>query len=1089
MANPAPSGLPQPTKPALVAVLIAVIILGVYASIATLMMKPTPQVHLTPPPKTASHTYTSATLSISTTTPSALPFSTSKTKFVVEAIGKATSSNKPQKVLLFRPSVEATKEATSREKFQRSFLHKSPKQEGISAHVVDQTAEEIHLSFAQSLLKVAKELVGLADWVFLLQSGAVFGSPLNTPKFDDVLDNFGTKMMVLYEHCHQKGTGSLLIPKQMAPQLQDFVASLDATQVNNDDLVWKAFVAKFGTVLARLKGLDIFTCDIDWLGSLDTAEFGAFTKDDRISADTFRLSADYYYGDMPLPELMHESLGYGYVTRIMPDSVIENIITRDNSVIYVDAWHINEFISFFGQRIKKKFVVLSGDGDECGPECQVSHADVQKFTASPYLLHWYVNNCKGTEQSNKIECFPIGMKQWDNHRVFMQQAYERGSGLKDGIEWKKMDLSTKNEKYILVSFSVETNPEVRKPVHDSFCATDTKNPLASLATCNFSNQMSQLELYENVIGKSRFVVSPHGRGLDCYRTYESLFMNVIPIVKKSSLDSIYKGLPVLILKDWSELSVELMEKTEKEFGEKKWDFRKLYVDYWYHKMRGSQIHRIVPTADANDSIPLTDFSIVEPTFLVKQTSFTRYSVPNYHLQEPMPIILSLFSTTKSMTELSSQNKFISEFRFYTGTEVDLVNDFPGFLNFLKAVNGSQSEWMFYRESGAIFANKLDLPPFVKQLDSWKENSRLVHVFKHCNEQHSGSVLVHASMKQNLGNFAQFLESKHPNTSDSTAWSLFTTAFAPLLFASTGLDLFTCQSFWLGSLSVDNFAQFTMNDRISADTTRLTADFYYGDMPIPASIKRSLQTGRLLRITKASDVEPNLIRNGSVVFVDSWSVGDFIRNIAPHIKTRFTMNCKGIEAGGGKISCIPIGMSQWGDKREVMQKVYENGIGLVNGLQFRKVDLAQKLEKYALVSFSIDSNKKIRQPVFDLFCGANSTHPTTKVMNCVHSDQMDFYSNLIAKSRFVISPHGFGLDCYRTYEALLLSTIPIVKTSSLDPLYENLPVLILKDWEDLSVEMMEETERKFQQMEWNFRKLYADYWFHFVRSKLDASDTF
>jgi hypothetical protein len=53
--------------------------------------------------------------------------------------------------------------------------------------------------------------------------------------------------------------------------------------------------------------------------------------------------------------------------------------------------------------------------------------------------------------------------------------------------------------------------------------------------------------------------------------------------------------------------------------------------------------------------------------------------------------------------------------------------------------------------------------------------------------------------------------------------------------------------------------------------------------------------------------------------------------------------------------------------------------------------------------------------------------------------------------FEVSPRGNGLDCFRTWEALALGTIPIVKTSTLDPLYrdEQLPVVIVRDWDEIT----------------------------------------
>jgi hypothetical protein len=52
---------------------------------------------------------------------------------------------------------------------------------------------------------------------------------------------------------------------------------------------------------------------------------------------------------------------------------------------------------------------------------------------------------------------------------------------------------------------------------------------------------------------------------------------------------------------------------------------------------------------------------------------------------------------------------------------------------------------------------------------------------------------------------------------------------------------------------------------------------------------------------------------------------------------------------------------------------------------------------------------------------------------------------------VVSPHGNGLDCHRTWESLVLGNIVIVKRSSLDPLYEGLPVVIVDDWREIGVD--------------------------------------
>jgi hypothetical protein len=54
----------------------------------------------------------------------------------------------------------------------------------------------------------------------------------------------------------------------------------------------------------------------------------------------------------------------------------------------------------------------------------------------------------------------------------------------------------------------------------------------------------------------------------------------------------------------------------------------------------------------------------------------------------------------------------------------------------------------------------------------------------------------------------------------------------------------------------------------------------------------------------------------------------------------------------------------------------------------------------------------------------------------------------ADHAFVLSLRSNGLDCHRTWEALYLGAIVITKASSLDPLFEGLPVVSIGSWEEL-----------------------------------------
>jgi len=72
-----------------------------------------------------------------------------------------------------------------------------------------------------------------------------------------------------------------------------------------------------------------------------------------------------------------------------------------------------------------------------------------------------------------------------------------------------------------------------------------------------------------------------------------------------------------------------------------------------------------------------------------------------------------------------------------------------------------------------------------------------------------------------------------------------------------------------------------------------------------------------------------------------------------------------------------------------------------------------------------------------------------------------YLEELASSYFCISPNGIGIDCARTWEALLVRTIPVVRRSLVTEHHSDYPIIALDDWAqfrsiDFSPELYERT---------------------------------
>jgi hypothetical protein len=58
-----------------------------------------------------------------------------------------------------------------------------------------------------------------------------------------------------------------------------------------------------------------------------------------------------------------------------------------------------------------------------------------------------------------------------------------------------------------------------------------------------------------------------------------------------------------------------------------------------------------------------------------------------------------------------------------------------------------------------------------------------------------------------------------------------------------------------------------------------------------------------------------------------------------------------------------------------------------------------------------------------------------------------YLEELASSYFCISPNGIGIDCVRTWEALLVRTVPVVRRSLVTEHHPDYPMIVLDDWSE------------------------------------------
>jgi hypothetical protein len=81
----------------------------------------------------------------------------------------------------------------------------------------------------------------------------------------------------------------------------------------------------------------------------------------------------------------------------------------------------------------------------------------------------------------------------------------------------------------------------------------------------------------------------------------------------------------------------------------------------------------------------------------------------------------------------------------------------------------------------------------------------------------------------------------------------------------------------------------------------------------------------------------------------------------------------------------------------------------------------------------------------------------------------------AEFMFVVSPEGIGMDCHRTWEAILLGCIPIVKRNAISTIFEKLPVLVVDDWNEINRERLYAYVNSIQTHLFDFSCLFKEFW--------------
>ena len=279
-----------------------------------------------------------------------------------------------------------------------------------------------------------------------------------------------------------------------------------------------------------------------------------------ISGDTFRNQAD------EIIETFHSQRDFECaLEKLAPERFIGNerryVLFIDLSIHLIEGCessllrYLNNKQDVFFNRI----ILIFHNGDKTPSQSffyKLSQLGVVSFAT---------NMLDGVEGVTPI---PQGLENRFRRRNGIMRPYLRVIDKEYGIE----EEINRRERSFFSCFKVETNPIERTAAREVSIANGVWGPAERI----------EPKQYRNIVNKSLFVISPPGNGIDCHRTWESIYLGAVPVVKRGFLpDSLSAHLPILVVNEWEEVfSLDRRALEDLYFRIRSVDRTAAYFDYW-----------------------------------------------------------------------------------------------------------------------------------------------------------------------------------------------------------------------------------------------------------------------------------------------------------------------------------------------------------------------------------------------------------------------------------------------------------------------------------------------------------------------------
>lgn len=262
-----------------------------------------------------------------------------------------------------------------------------------------------------------------------------------------------------------------------------------------------------------------------------------------ITGDGFRALAEHFFDEV---------------------SDLDPLRVNDRDIIYVRGDFLREFFKTKHPHIRNSYILISNNGDTNITEDYGVYIDEK-------IIHWFGQNFLFSHP--KMTPTPIGLTNTFSNHI---------GTLSDFQSIMRQTASGAKKPGMTHGFSLISNAE----------RLTLNTMLRGHKNAHEIERKSQSDYFRE-IANYQFLVSPEGNGADCHRTWEALYLGIIPIVKRSHFTEYFKslGLPMIMVSDWKEINSFDEAFLSQKYAEMKagFDHPAIYMEYWMDRVMEKKI--------------------------------------------------------------------------------------------------------------------------------------------------------------------------------------------------------------------------------------------------------------------------------------------------------------------------------------------------------------------------------------------------------------------------------------------------------------------------------------------------------------------